>query len=76
MYILQLEEGGKLENLQVQRCRARLEHLGSVADADKLDDWKDARLNRILVDYLLRMSYYDSAQKLAETGNIQVLSQR
>ncbi|KAG6524834.1 protein MAEA homolog [Zingiber officinale] len=69
-----LEEGGKVENVQVQRCRARLEHLGSVADADKLDDWKDARLNRILVDYLLRMSYYDSAKNLAETADIQELA--
>lgn len=75
-HLLQLEEGGKVENVQVQRCRARLEHLGSVADADRLDDWKDARLNRILVDYLLRMSYYDSAKNLEETADIQVLSQR
>lgn len=68
----QLEEGSRVENLQAQRCRARLEHLDSVADADKFAEWKDVRLTRILVDYMLRMSYYDTAKKLAETSKIQV----
>lgn len=68
----QLEEGSRVENLQAQRCRARLEHLESVADADKFAEWKDVRLTRILVDYMLRMSYYDIAKKLAETSKIQV----
>lgn len=31
------------------------------------------RLKRILVDYMLRMSYYDTAAKLAESSNIQVV---
>jgi macrophage erythroblast attacher len=30
------------------------------------------RLKRILVDYMLRMSYYDTAANLAETSGIQV----
>ncbi|RZS18895.1 hypothetical protein BHM03_00051243 [Ensete ventricosum] len=68
----QLEEGSRVENLQAQRCRARLEHLDSVADADKFAEWKDVRLTRILVDYMLRMSYYDTAKKLAETSKMQV----
>ncbi|CAD5182958.1 unnamed protein product [Musa acuminata subsp. malaccensis] len=69
----QLEEGSRVENLQAQRCRARLEHLDSVADADKFAEWKDVRLTRILVDYMMRMSYYDTAKKLAETSKIQEL---
>lgn len=68
----QLEEGGRAENLQEQRCRARLDHLES-ADADNLSEWNNTRLKRILVDYMLRMSYYDTAKKLAESSNIQVL---
>ena len=67
----QLEEGSKAETLQAQRCRARLDHLES-ANADNLNEWNDTRLKRILVDYMLRMSYYDSAIKLAESSNIQV----
>ncbi|KAB1218009.1 Macrophage erythroblast attacher [Morella rubra] len=67
-----LEEESRTENLQAQRCRARLEHLES-ADAENLSDWNNTRLKRILVDYMLRMSYYDTAAKLAESSNIQDL---
>lgn len=69
----QLEEGSRTEHLQAQRCRARLDHLES-ADADNLSEWSDTRLKRILVDYMLRMSYYDTAIKLAESSNIMVTS--
>ncbi|CAI0411570.1 unnamed protein product [Linum tenue] len=67
-----LEEGSRTENLQAQRCRARLDHLES-ADAENLTEWSNTRLKRILVDYMLRMSYYDTATKLAESSNIQDL---
>ncbi|CAN1148532.1 Protein MAEA homolog [Linum perenne] len=67
-----LEEGSRTENLQAQRCRARLDHLES-ADADNLTEWSNTRLKRILVDYMLRMSYYDTAMKLAQSSNIQDL---
>lgn len=67
----QLEEGSRTENLQAQRCRARLDHLES-ADPEHLSDWNNTRLKRILVDYMLRMSYYNTAVKLAESSNIQV----
>ncbi|KAL9268988.1 MAEA-like protein [Drosera capensis] len=65
-----LEEGSRSENLQAQRCRARLEHL-EYADADNIPEWNNTRLKRILVDYMLRMSYFESAIKLSETSNIQ-----
>lgn len=61
-----------MENLQAQRCRARLDHLES-ADAENLSEWNNVRVKRILVDYMLRMSYYDTAVKLAESSNIHVL---
>ncbi|KAH7537330.1 hypothetical protein FEM48_Zijuj03G0081100 [Ziziphus jujuba var. spinosa] len=67
-----LEEGSRVEHLQAQRCRARLDHLES-ADAENLSEWNNMRLKRILVDYMLRMSYYDTAVKLAESSNIQDL---
>ncbi|XP_031372410.1 protein MAEA homolog [Punica granatum] len=67
-----LEEESRTEHLQAQRCRARLDHLES-ADSENLSDWNNTRLKRILVDYMLRMSYYDTAVKLAETSNIQDL---
>ncbi|XP_030462206.2 protein MAEA homolog [Syzygium oleosum] len=67
-----LEEGSRTEHLQAQRCRARLDHLES-ADPENLSEWSNTRLKRILVDYMLRMSYYDTAAKLAESTNIQDL---
>lgn len=70
-YVIQLEEGSRTENLQVQNCRARLDHLESV-DAENLSEWNNVRFKRILVDYMLRMSYYDTARKLAESSKIEV----
>ncbi|KAL6571216.1 hypothetical protein OROHE_002859 [Orobanche hederae] len=67
-----LEEGSRTEHLQAQRCRTRLEHLES-AEVDNMSEWHSTRLKRILVDYMLRMSYYDTAVKLAESSNIQEL---
>ncbi|KAJ0102131.1 hypothetical protein Patl1_06214 [Pistacia atlantica] len=67
-----LEEGSRTEHLQAQKCRARLNHLES-ADAENLSEWNNMRLKRILVDYMLRMSYYDTAQKLAESSNMQLI---
>lgn len=67
-----LEEGSRAEDLQAQRCRARFDHLEHV-DAESIAEWSNTRLKRILVDYMLRMSYYDTAAKLVEIGNIQDL---
>ncbi|XP_062092776.1 protein MAEA homolog isoform X2 [Humulus lupulus] len=67
-----LEEGNRVEHLQAQRCRARLDHL-ELADAENLFEWNDMKVKRILVDYMLRMSYYDTAMKLAESSNMQDL---
>ncbi|KAJ6317569.1 hypothetical protein OIU76_013163 [Salix suchowensis] len=64
-----LEEGSRAENLQAQRCRARIDHLES-AGAENLSEWNNTRMKRILVDYMLRMSYYDTGLKLAESSNM------
>ncbi|KAK9123688.1 hypothetical protein Sjap_013290 [Stephania japonica] len=64
-----LEEGSRVENLQAQRCRARLDHI-EAADAENSSEWSNTRLKRILVDYMLRLSYYDTAAKLAASSNI------
>lgn len=72
IFNIKLEEGNRIEHLQAQRCRARLDHLES-ADAENLPEWNNMRLKRILVDYMLRMSYYDTAIKLAESSNMQVI---
>ncbi|KAK1396344.1 Macrophage erythroblast attacher [Heracleum sosnowskyi] len=67
-----LEEGNLAEHLQEQRCRARIDHLESV-DLENIAEWNNTRVKRILVDYMLRMSYYETAIKLAQSSNIQDL---
>ncbi|KAG2315998.1 hypothetical protein Bca4012_066840 [Brassica carinata] len=47
-----LEEGSNVENLQVQRCRARIDYLES-ADADNITGWNNTKLKRILVNNIL-----------------------
>ncbi|KAH9319613.1 hypothetical protein KI387_021382, partial [Taxus chinensis] len=65
-----LDESNKSEQLKVQKCRARLDHL-SMLRTENRHEWNNTRVKRILVDYMLRLSYYDTAMKLAESCNIQ-----
>ena len=61
-----------------QHSRKRLEHLQdlyeipSLADF-KYDQWSKIRLNRLLVDYLLRSGYGESARTLAREKDIENL---
>lgn len=63
----------------IQRhSRRRIQHLQalyeipSLADV-KYDDWSRVRLNRLLVDYLLRSGYGESARALAQEKGIEDL---
>lgn len=67
--INELKEGSQVENLQAQRIKARLDHLEST-DANSI--LNNTRLTRIIVDYMLHMTYYESAAKLIEASKIQV----
>ncbi|OCK78841.1 macrophage erythroblast attacher [Lepidopterella palustris CBS 459.81] len=74
----------KLETLHTEElaihkhARARLQHLQdlyeipSLADV-KYDEWSRVRLNRLLVDYLLRSGYGESAVLLAREKGIEDL---
>ncbi|KAG2312212.1 hypothetical protein Bca52824_023769 [Brassica carinata] len=53
-----LEEGSNVENLQVQRCRARIDYLES-ADADNITGWNNTKLKRILVNKILDLADID-----------------
>lgn len=74
----------KLEALQTEEqtnhkhARARIQHLQDLHDipslADvKYDRWAKVRLDRLLVDYLLRYGYGDSARALAKEVKIEEL---
>ncbi|MCJ1486298.1 GID complex subunit containing RING finger motif [Schaereria dolodes] len=66
------------ENILHQHSRRRIEHLqdlyriSSLADV-KYDEWSRIRLNRLLVDYLLRCGYGESAKALAKEKGIEEL---
>ncbi|KAF4555436.1 CTLH/CRA C-terminal to LisH motif domain-containing protein 2 [Elsinoe fawcettii] len=74
----------KLETLHAEeralqnQQRARLEHLQelheipSLADV-KFDQWSKTRLDRMLVDYMLRVGYVQSAKMLAQERDIKEL---
>lgn len=61
-----------------QQSQARVRHLEELyqipglADV-KYEDWSRVRLDRLLVDYLLRMGYVDSARSLAKEKGIEDL---
>lgn len=66
------------EKVLHQHSRRRIQHLQdlyeipSLADV-KYDEWSRVRLNRLLVDYLLRCGYGESARALAREKNIEDL---
>ena len=74
----------KLSNLQEEEAKlhkatkARLQHLQDLHDVQSLvdvkyDEWSRVRLSRLLVDYLLREGYAQSAACLAQSKGIEDL---
>jgi macrophage erythroblast attacher len=66
------------EGMLHRHQRARIHHLQELHDipnlADvKYDEWSKVRLDRMLVDYLLRQGYLQSASQLAKEKNIEDL---
>ncbi|KAJ3197103.1 GID complex subunit containing RING finger motif [Irineochytrium annulatum] len=61
----------------VQRNRARLDHLNEVVgapnDSQAYERWNKTRLDRILVDYMLRQGYLNSAVKLSTDSHVEQL---
>ncbi|KAJ3130277.1 GID complex subunit containing RING finger motif [Nowakowskiella sp. JEL0407] len=63
------------ESLYVQRTKIRLEHLEQLTTVTSIDSeeyrrWTKTRLNRIIVEYMLRNGIFDSAEGLAKEFNI------
>eukprot|EP01137_Pigoraptor_chileana_P011367 Opistho-2@62104 len=73
------EELSMEEEVCLESCRVRLEHLSSYggkgpasaspAEAQKM--WEKTRLDRYLVDYMLREGHYETARKLAKGANVE-----
>jgi macrophage erythroblast attacher len=61
-----------------QQSQSRIRHLGELYGMQSLDDvkyeeWSRTRLDRLLVDYLLRYGYKDSATALSKEKGIEDL---
>jgi len=61
-----------------QQSQSRIKHLGDLYGMQSLDDvkyeqWSRTRLDRLLVDYMLRYGYKDSAVGLAKEKRIEDL---
>jgi macrophage erythroblast attacher len=68
-----LEETNKEEELYLERCRLRLAHLGEYEenpDEKSRTRWHKIKLDRLLVDYLLREGLYETAMSIAKESNI------
>ena len=66
------------EKILHQNSRKRIQHLQDLYEIPSLvdvkyDEWSKIRLNRLLVDYLLRSGYGDSARALAREKGIEEL---
>jgi macrophage erythroblast attacher len=70
-----LDELDAVEVAELRRCTARLAHLQEIGlpRKDALLEWNRRRLNRLLVDHLLRRGYLASALHLARDSSIQEL---
>jgi len=68
-----IEESKKEEEGHIQRFKARMEYLKTYykkEDAEYLSRWNASRVDRVVVDYMLREGLYDSAVRLASDSNV------
>ncbi|TPX41690.1 hypothetical protein SeMB42_g05036 [Synchytrium endobioticum] len=73
-----LEESKNEEFLYTQRSKTRLDHLNELsampgADTEEYSRWSKTRLDRILVDFMLREGYTRTAETLANESGLKEL---
>ena len=67
------EEVGVADTIKV-RCQHLKEGCDESREEVEVKQWRKTRLDRMLVEYLLRQGYYDTALQLAETSHVTHLS--
>lgn len=72
--MLQLDTISQAEQDELQRLKARLAHLAEIRTPSRGEyiDWNRQRLDRLIVDHLLRCGYHNTAAKLIEAAQVQV----
>ena len=71
----QAAESIQAEDESAKLCKRRIEHLKEHS-SDQLASvslWKKKRMDRMMVEHLLRCGYYNTAVKLARQSGIEVL---
>lgn len=74
----QLDDAKKEEALFVRRSKARIDHLAELGETVNVDSpqfarWNETRLNRLLVDYMLRQGFVSTGELLANHAGIKVM---
>ncbi|KAI7859484.1 CTLH/CRA C-terminal to lish motif domain-containing protein [Circinella umbellata] len=64
------------ENAHAKRLKARVNHLNEIsgitsAKAPEFQRWSDTRLNRVIVDYLLREGLTETAKQVAQANHVE-----
>jgi len=72
-----LDDCKQEEKLYTQRSKIRLDHLSELSDVTSIESeayarWSKTRLDRVLVDYMLRNGYNESAAQIAKGNGIEV----
>lgn len=72
-----LEKYWQEERLHAKQLRARVNHLASIANvtsvrAPEFQRWSHERLNRVIVDYLLREGLTETAKRVAAANGVEV----
>jgi len=72
---LQAAESIQAEDESAKLCKRRIEHLKehSSDEPASVNLWKKKRMDRMMVEHLLRCGYYNTAVKLARQSGIEVI---
>ncbi|VDK82025.1 unnamed protein product [Litomosoides sigmodontis] len=62
------EEMGLIDLLDT---RIKYLQQANTTDVSKQETWRSQRISRLIIDYLLRSGYFETAQKLAEQANVE-----
>ena len=70
-------EQRELEQIAAKRAKTRLSYLEDLfeipsVDSDAYDRWSKTRLSHMIVDYLARQGFSQTALKLSQDANIEV----
>ncbi|KAM3720860.1 E3 ubiquitin-protein transferase MAEA [Dirofilaria immitis] len=61
----------EIELIDLLDTRVKYLQQANTTDALKQETWRSQRISRLIIDYLLRSGYFETAQKLAEQANVE-----